>query len=137
MKSRRACTHSCFACAVSVCFEGDGHQSDDHAANRDKEQGTFDKNLYLYSEEMAERPHVASLLNTLANYDVSIPTVEDQPEGKAAPKKANLGTIAGVYLPCIQNIFGVIFFIRLVWIVGTAGAFVGFITVFLCCCVVR
>ncbi|GBM91729.1 hypothetical protein AVEN_72995-1, partial [Araneus ventricosus] len=49
--------------------------------------------------------------------------------------KANLGTIAGVYLPCIQNIFGVIFFIRLVWIVGTAGAIVGFITVFLCCCV--
>ncbi|CAL1284515.1 unnamed protein product [Larinioides sclopetarius] len=86
---------------------------------------------------MAERPHVASLLNTLANYDVSIPTVEDQEgkEGKAAPKKANLGTIAGVYLPCIQNIFGVIFFIRLVWIVGTAGAIVGFITVFLCCCV--
>ncbi|GFS79146.1 solute carrier family 12 member 7 [Nephila pilipes] len=114
---------------------GDGHQSDDHAANRDKEQGTFDKNLYLYSEEMAERPHVASLLNTLANYDVSIPNVDDQQEGKAAPKKANLGTIAGVYLPCIQNIFGVIFFIRLVWIVGTAGAIVGFITVFLCCCV--
>ncbi|GBM72312.1 hypothetical protein AVEN_228477-1, partial [Araneus ventricosus] len=41
-------------------------------------------------EEMAERPHVASLLNTLANYDVSIPTVEDQEgkEGKAAPKQA-------------------------------------------------
>ncbi|KAF8783120.1 Solute carrier family 12 member 4 like protein [Argiope bruennichi] len=114
---------------------GDGHQSDDHAS-QDKEKATFDKNLYLYSEEMAERPHVASLLNTLANYDVSIPTVEDQQqEGKAAPKKANLGTIAGVYLPCIQNIFGVIFFIRLVWIVGTAGAIVGFITVFLCCCV--
>ncbi|GFY59242.1 solute carrier family 12 member 6 [Trichonephila inaurata madagascariensis] len=75
-------------CAVIVIMYGsrDGHQSDDHAANRDKEQGTFDKNLYLYSEEMAERPHVASLLNTLANYDVSIPTVEDQPEGKAAPK---------------------------------------------------
>ncbi|KFM79936.1 Solute carrier family 12 member 6, partial [Stegodyphus mimosarum] len=87
---------------------------------------------------MAERPHVATFLSTLANYNVAIPTVEDTEgakEGKAPPKKANLGTIAGVYLPCIQNIFGVIFFIRLVWIVGTAGAIVGFITVFLCCCV--
>ncbi|GBN12561.1 hypothetical protein AVEN_189482-2-1, partial [Araneus ventricosus] len=67
----------------------DGHQSDDHAS-QDKDKPTFDKNLYLYSEEMAERPHVASLLNTLANYDVSIPTVEDQEgkEGKAAPKQA-------------------------------------------------
>jgi len=113
---------------------GDGHQSDDHAA-KDKEGAGFDKHLYLYSEEMAERPQVATLLGTLANYNVAIPSVEEGEGGKAAPKKANLGTIAGVYLPCIQNIFGVIFFIRLVWIVGTAGAIVGFITVFLCCCV--
>ncbi|KAH8019303.1 hypothetical protein HPB51_018815 [Rhipicephalus microplus] len=49
--------------------------------------------------------------------------------------KANLGTLAGVYFPCIQNIFGVIFFIRLVWIVGTAGVPVAFLTVFMCCCV--
>lgn len=116
---------------------GDGHQSEDHA--KDKEGGNFEKNyLHLYSDEMAERPPLAGLLGTLANYNVAIPSVEEQgegKEGKAAPKKANLGTIAGVYLPCIQNIFGVIFFIRLVWIVGTAGAIVGFITVFLCCCV--
>ncbi|XP_054719060.1 solute carrier family 12 member 6-like [Uloborus diversus] len=111
----------------------DGHQSDDNRADA-KDAAHFEKNLYLYSEEMAERPHVSTFLSTLANYNVAIPNVEEQ-EGKAAPKKANLGTIAGVYLPCIQNIFGVIFFIRLVWIVGTAGAIVGFITVFLCCCV--
>ncbi|KAG8200486.1 hypothetical protein JTE90_000566 [Oedothorax gibbosus] len=63
---------------------GDGNPSDDHA---NKEAGTFDKNLYLYSDEMAERPQVASLLSTLANYDVAIPTVEEEgKEGKAAPK---------------------------------------------------
>lgn len=42
----------------------------------------------------------------------------------------------GVFLPCIQNIFGVILFIRLTWIVGTAGALEAFMVVVMCCCVV-
>ncbi|VDN34693.1 unnamed protein product [Cylicostephanus goldi] len=32
-----------------------------------------------------------------------------------------MGIIMGVFFPCIQNIFGVLFFIRMTWIVGTAG----------------
>ena len=48
-----------------------------------------------------------------------------------------LGTLVGVYLPCIQNIFGVILFIRLSWIVGTAGILQAFAIVFICCCCVR
>lgn len=47
------------------------------------------------------------------------------------------GTLIGVFLPCIQNIFGVILFIRLTWVVGTAGAICGFLIVLCCCCVVR
>lgn len=38
---------------------------------------------------MAERPRVAGILTTLANYNVAIPSVEEQgegKEGKAAPK---------------------------------------------------
>lgn len=46
------------------------------------------------------------------------------------------GTLIGVFLPCIQNIFGVILFIRLTWVVGTAGAICGFCIVLTCCCVV-
>ena len=30
-----------------------------------------------------------------------------------------MGTLMGVYLPCLQNIFGVILFLRLTWMVGT------------------
>ncbi|CAH1639899.1 unnamed protein product [Spodoptera littoralis] len=45
-----------------------------------------------------------------------------------------MGTLIGVYLPCIQNIFGVILFIRLTWVVGTAGAIQGFLIVLVCCC---
>ena len=59
----------------------------------------------------------------------------DDPDAKP-PEKANLGTLMGVYLPCIQNIFGVILFIRMTWIVGTAGAVQGFFVVFVACCVV-
>lgn len=47
------------------------------------------------------------------------------------------GTLVGVFLPCIQNIFGVILFIRLTWVVGTAGAICGFLIVLCCCCVVN
>ena len=42
----------------------------------------------------------------------------------------------GVYLPCVQNILGVILFIRLSWIVGLAGILEAFFIVFLCCCTV-
>ncbi|ESO08064.1 hypothetical protein HELRODRAFT_75089, partial [Helobdella robusta] len=45
-----------------------------------------------------------------------------------------LGTMLGVFLPCVQNIFGVILFIRMVWIVGTAGWLQAFVLVSMCCC---
>ena len=84
---------------------------------------------------MAERPKMATAINSLANYSAAIPSGPSDPDSKA-PEKANLGTLMGVYLPCIQNIFGVILFIRMTWIVGTAGAVQGFFVVFLACCVV-
>uniref|UniRef100_A0A8C4RW44 Amino acid permease/ SLC12A domain-containing protein n=1 Tax=Erpetoichthys calabaricus TaxID=27687 RepID=A0A8C4RW44_ERPCA len=44
-----------------------------------------------------------------------------------------MGTFIGVYLPCMQNILGVILFLRLTWIVGTAGILQSFAIVFMCC----
>ena len=78
---------------------------------------------------------MASVIGSLANYSATIQAGPADPDAKA-PEKANLGTLMGVYLPCIQNIFGVILFIRMPWIVGTAGAIEGFFVVFLGCCVV-
>jgi hypothetical protein len=49
---------------------------------------------------------------------------------------AKMGTLMGVYFPTIQNIFGVILFIRLSWIVGIAGAPEAFLIVLTCCCCV-
>lgn len=48
----------------------------------------------------------------------------------------SMGTLMGVYLPCMQNIFGVILFLRLTWMVGMAGVLQSFLIVLLCCCCV-
>jgi potassium/chloride transporter 4/5/6 len=76
---------------------------------------------------------VATLVSSLANYSATVqaPTDPDAPDkAKSSPK---LGTLAGVYFPCMQNIFGVILFIRLTWIIGTAGIVQGFCLVTMCC----
>lgn len=44
-----------------------------------------------------------------------------------------MGTFMGVYLPCLQNIFGVILFLRLTWVVGISGIMESFCMVILCC----
>lgn len=48
-----------------------------------------------------------------------------------------MGTFIGVYLPCLQNVLGVILFLRLTWIVGTAGILGSFAIVSMCCICVR
>lgn len=44
-----------------------------------------------------------------------------------------MGTFIGVYLPCLQNILGVILFLRLTWVVGAAGVLESLLIVFMCC----
>lgn len=44
-----------------------------------------------------------------------------------------MGTFIGVYLPCLQNILGVILFLRLTWIVVAAGVLESFLIVSMCC----
>lgn len=87
-------------------------------------------------EDISERPRVSTFISSMANYSNTIPAAEDA-DAKPAPQSARMGTLIGVFLPCIQNIFGVILFIRLTWVVGTAGAVCAFLLVFGCCCVVR
>ncbi|KAG8596486.1 hypothetical protein GDO81_001925 [Engystomops pustulosus] len=101
-------------------------------------EDSYDRNLALFEEEMDTRPKVSSLLNRLANY-TNLPQGarehEEESEGKKKKTKApRMGTIMGVYLPCLQNIFGVILFLRLPWVVGTAGILHAFCIVFACCC---
>ncbi|KAJ3120349.1 hypothetical protein HK098_004672 [Nowakowskiella sp. JEL0407] len=48
-------------------------------------------------------------------------TIKVQRVDKKKNPSGGLGTLAGVYFPCVQNIIGVIVFVRLAWIVGIAG----------------
>ncbi|XP_062836897.1 solute carrier family 12 member 7 isoform X2 [Anolis carolinensis] len=95
------------------------------------------KNMALFEEEMDSNPMVSSLLNKLANYtNVTQGVVEHEEDDDSKRKEIKaprMGTFIGVYLPCLQNILGVILFLRLTWIVGTAGVLESFIIVFICC----
>ncbi|KAH8405519.1 hypothetical protein KR215_001947 [Drosophila sulfurigaster] len=106
---------------------------DVHSAE-ENQKSTIDPNLYLYDDDLETRPHISTFISSIANYENTIPAATD-PDAKPAPPSARMGTLIGVFLPCIQNIFGVILFIRLTWVVGTAGAVCGFLIVLTCCCV--
>uniref|UniRef100_A0A6Q2YZZ5 Solute carrier family 12 member 7b n=1 Tax=Esox lucius TaxID=8010 RepID=A0A6Q2YZZ5_ESOLU len=135
-----------------VCFlkssvsPGDGmpKENSPFINNTDHDKGSLydGKNLALFEEEMDSNPMVSSLLNKLANYTNLTQGVKeheeaDDDEGSAKTKKPvkspALGTLIGVYLPCLQNILGVILFLRLTWIVGTAGIMEALAIVFMTC----
>ncbi|GLT67381.1 hypothetical protein SLA2020_396950 [Shorea laevis] len=42
-------------------------------------------------------------------------------DGRRKPSDVKLGTMMGVFVPCLQNILGIIYYIRFSWIVGMAG----------------
>uniref|UniRef100_A0A8C8J7D6 Solute carrier family 12 member 7a n=1 Tax=Oncorhynchus tshawytscha TaxID=74940 RepID=A0A8C8J7D6_ONCTS len=80
-------------------------------------------------------PMVSSLLNKLVNYTNLTQGVTEHEDEDATPgcERPQMGTFIGVYLPCMQNILGVILFLRLTWIVGTAGILESFAIVVMCC----
>uniref|UniRef100_A0AAR2K1H7 Solute carrier family 12 member 7a n=1 Tax=Pygocentrus nattereri TaxID=42514 RepID=A0AAR2K1H7_PYGNA len=103
----------------------------------DHERSCDGNNMALFEEEMDSTPMVSALLNKLANYTNLTQGVVDheKAESEDGVKRVGpqMGTFIGVYLPCMQNILGVILFLRLTWIVGTAGILGSFTIVFMCC----
>ncbi|KAL1510624.1 hypothetical protein AB1Y20_006925 [Prymnesium parvum] len=62
------------------------------------------------------------------------PMAEKPADPSAAKPSPKLGTLMGVYVPCMQNILGAILYLRLSWIVGQAGVGMTLIIVLMCCC---
>ncbi|XP_055003434.1 solute carrier family 12 member 7 isoform X1 [Sorex araneus] len=95
------------------------------------------RNMALFEEEMDSNPMVSSLLNKLANYtNLSQGVVEHEEAEDSRRRQAKsprMGTFIGVYLPCLQNILGVVLFLRLAWIVGAAGVLESLLIVSMCC----
>ncbi|XP_026149420.1 solute carrier family 12 member 4 [Mastacembelus armatus] len=127
----------------TVSSDGHGNHKEDSpflADSASKNNDFYDKNLALFEEELDIRPKVSSLLSRLVNYtNISQGAKEHEEEESAVasrrktPKSPNMGTLMGVYLPCLQNIFGVILFLRLTWIVGMAGIIQSLLIVLMCC----
>lgn len=102
---------------------------------RQQSEGLQERNLALYEEEMDRRPKISTLINSFANYkNIAEHTQEAQERKSQIPAQPQMGTLMGVYLPCLQNILGVILFIRLSWIVGCAGTLQAFLIVLISCC---
>nr|XP_036871329.1 solute carrier family 12 member 7 isoform X9 [Manis javanica] len=108
-----------------------------HSVDGDSESGFEGRNMALFEEEMDSNPMVSSLLNKLANYtNLSQGVVEHEEAEESRRREAKsprMGTFIGVYLPCLQNILGVILFLRLTWVVGAAGVLESLLIVFMCC----
>src|SRR5882724_455291 len=80
------------------CPEGEHAQPSAHKS--------FDANLTLYADEEDKRPTTASFLSKIADLNSLPPTMDAKADFSATAKRgAELGTLTGVYLPCIQNIF--------------------------------
>ncbi|XP_068437379.1 solute carrier family 12 member 7 isoform X2 [Clinocottus analis] len=109
--------------------------------NTDNDKGNYDgTNMALFEDEIEINPMVSSLLNKLANYTNLTQGAQEHEEAdndegpkKKEVKSPQMGTFMGVYLPCLQNILGVILFLRLTWIVGSAGILESLAIVCLCC----
>ncbi|CAF0780703.1 unnamed protein product [Rotaria sordida] len=73
-----------------------------------------------------------SFLKNLYDYQggTFMPIVNDLTNSSS---NAQLNTLFGVYLPCVQNIIGVIIFIRLYWVIGVSGIIQGMTIIGLCC----
>ncbi|TRY60725.1 hypothetical protein DNTS_029054 [Danionella cerebrum] len=110
------------------------------ASDVEKCQQYDGKNMALFEEEMDTSPMVSSLLSSLANYS-NLPQGSKEHEEaenneetrKKTVQAPRMGTVMGVYLPCLQNILGVILFLRMTWLVGVGGVLGTFTIVFMCC----
>ncbi|XP_060923753.1 solute carrier family 12 member 4 [Limanda limanda] len=127
----------------TVSSDGHGSHKEDSPFLNDaasKKNDFYDRNLALFEEELDIRPKVSSLLSRLVNYTNITQGAKEHEEEESTeasrrktPKSPNMGTMMGVYLPCLQNIFGVILFLRLTWIVGMAGIMQSLLIVLMCC----
>ncbi|XP_068078180.1 solute carrier family 12 member 5 isoform X4 [Danio rerio] len=132
------------AAAAGGSGKGDGNPKESspfiNSTDPEKNQQFDGKNMALFEDEMDTIPMVSSLLSSLANYS-NLPQgskeheeAENNEGSRKKPVQApRMGTLMGVYLPCLQNILGVILFLRMTWMVGIGGVIEAFIIVLMCC----
>ncbi|KRZ06482.1 Solute carrier family 12 member 6, partial [Trichinella zimbabwensis] len=106
---------------------------DDDDDDYDHEYNNHRESFSLYEEDgSTSAMKMSHFIRRISLYNPIVSGGDDVDPNKQPIK---MGTFVGVFMPCIQNIFGVLFFIRLAWIVGTAGVLQGFLITFICCLV--
>ncbi|KAL2327471.1 hypothetical protein Fmac_020898 [Flemingia macrophylla] len=96
----------------------DSHQQQPNGSQQQEsklELFGFDSLVNILGLKSMTGEHVAQPSSPRDGEDISITAGLPRP---AAPK---LGTLMGVFIPCIQSILGIIYYIRFSWIVGMAG----------------
>ncbi|KAJ6666090.1 hypothetical protein lerEdw1_000994 [Lerista edwardsae] len=144
LSSELRASSSELAALSSLLSAGHGNHKESSPFLNNLEAGKgdyYDRNLALFEEELDIRPKVSSLLGKLVSYTNLTQGAKEHEEAenvdgsrRKVSKSPSMGTLMGVYLPCMQNIFGVILFLRLTWMVGTAGVLQSFLIVLICCC---
>lgn len=93
-----------------------------------------DNRINLFEDDAKTLPPMSNWFGKLAAYTGGIePTVGETKQIKENQRRKRLGTFLGVFLPCCQNILGILLFLRAGWITGVAGTFQALIIVILCC----
>ncbi|KAH8278959.1 hypothetical protein KR018_011778 [Drosophila ironensis] len=72
---------------------------------------------YRISMRNLKRPSIGELQGEAADQSITIPEPEPEPTGG----HIKLGWIVGVLIPCLLNIWGVMLFLRLSWVVAESG----------------
>ncbi|EGD80722.1 solute carrier family 12 member 6 [Salpingoeca rosetta] len=104
-------------------------------ARHEETYETETENLALYQPELQRRPRVAQILSNLVRFNSNNDTPLNAESSMLAllrKQPIKMNTLVGVYLPTIQNILGVILFLRLTWIVGIAGVGQSLLIVLIC-----
>ncbi|KAG9445919.1 hypothetical protein H6P81_012047 [Aristolochia fimbriata] len=92
-----------------------------HAEMSEDQQGS---KLELYGfDSLVNKLGLKSMRREHAPQSTRLPDGEDVAISVGQPKsnELKLGTMMGVFVPCLQNILGIIYYIRFSWIVGMAG----------------
>ncbi|CAI0545490.1 unnamed protein product [Linum tenue] len=87
----------------------------------------FDSLVNILGLKSMTGEHVASPPSPRDGDDSSVPHDHSQ-----VVADAKLGTLMGVFVPCLQNILGIIYYIRFTWIVGMAGVAQSLVLVLMC-----
>merc|ERR1719228_2110541 len=93
------------------------------------------RNLLSFGRNSLRR-QLRPTMEELREEGVSNPLQSDEPQEtvncKMKGKVVKLGWINGVYMPCLLNIWGVMLFLRLTWVMGQCGIVQGLLVMTLC-----